>query len=126
MLWASVRRNGEYSGLNVVHLIGVGAARDARQRSNTWFKALDTFLKTLTADEGLSLATRTTDQIAKGAATSKLAFLDAAQRAGVEVYREPVTQAHIWPDCAGEWGQGPGFKCGSQVASRDGMRAKVI
>jgi hypothetical protein len=115
-LWASARRNGDYPGLNVVHLIGVGAARDARQRSGTWFKALDAFLKSLQADEGLSLATRTIDQIAKGAAASKLAFLDAAQRGGVEVYREPVTQADIWPGCAGEWGRGPGFKM--RVAAR--------
>jgi hypothetical protein len=115
-LWASTRRNGEYSGLNLVHLIGVGAARDARQRSETWFKALDAFLKSLKADEGLSLATRTIDQIAEEAAASKLAFLEAAQRAGVEVYREPLTQASIWPDCAGEWGQGPGFKM--RVAGR--------
>lgn len=115
-LWASARRKGEYSGLNVVHLIGVGAARDGRQRSSTWFTALDAFLKALQADEGLSLATCTIDQIAKGAAASKVAFLDAAQRGGVEVYKDPLTQADIWPSCAGEWGRGPGFKM--RVAAR--------
>jgi hypothetical protein len=109
-LWASTRRNGEYSGLNVVHLIGVGAARDTHQGSEAWFKALAAFLNSLKADEGLSLAERTIDQIAEGAAASKLAFLDAVQDAGVETYREPVTQAPVWPDCAGEWGRGPGFK----------------
>ena len=109
-LWASTRRNGEYYGLNLTHLVGVGAARDAHQRSDSWFKSLDAFLKSLKADKGLSLATRTIDQIAQGAAASKHAFIDAAQRAGVEVYREPLTQAAVWPDCAGEWGLGPGFK----------------
>jgi hypothetical protein len=115
-LWASTRRNGEYHGLNVVHLIGVGAARDAHQRSDSWFKSLDAFLRSLKADTGLSLATKTIDQIAKGAAASKHAFIDAAQRAGVEVYREPVTQAPVWPQCAAQWGQGPGFK--GRVAAR--------
>jgi hypothetical protein len=115
-LWASTRRNGEYYGLNLVHLVGVGAARDGHQRSDSWFKALDAFLKSLKADQGLSLATRTIDQIAKGAASSKHAFIDAALRAGVEVYREPLTQAPIWPACAAEWGQGPGFKM--RVAAR--------
>ncbi len=32
-LWASTRRNGVYSGLNVLHLIGVGAAKDAKLRA---------------------------------------------------------------------------------------------
>ena len=109
-LWASTRRNGEYTGLNLMHLIGVGAARDAHQRSDAWFKGLEAFLKSLKADEGLSLAARTIGQIAESAATSKLAFLDAAQRAGVEVYRAPLSQAPVWAACAGEWGQGPGFK----------------
>jgi hypothetical protein len=109
-LWASTRRNGEYTGLNLMHLIGVGAARDAHQRSDAWFKGLEAFLKSLKADEGLSLAARTIGQIAESAATSKLAFLDAAQRAGVEVYREPLSQAPVWAACAGEWGQGQGFK----------------
>jgi hypothetical protein len=36
--------------------------------------------------------------------------------AGVEVYREPVTQAPVWPQCAAQWGQGPGFK--GRVAAR--------
>jgi transcriptional regulator with XRE-family HTH domain len=115
-LWASTRRSGEYYGLNLVHLIGVGAARDAHQRCDSWFKALNAFLKSLKADKGLSLATRTIDQIAKGAVASKHAFIDAAQRAGVEVYREPLTQAPVWAPCAAEWGQGPGFKM--RVAAR--------
>jgi hypothetical protein len=55
-LWASARRSGEYSGLNIVHLVGVGAARDARLRSKTWFKSLEAFLNSLKADHDLGLA----------------------------------------------------------------------
>ncbi len=109
-LWASTRRNGEYSGLNFLHLIGVGAARDARQRSDSWFKSLDAFLKALKADDDLALASRTIDQIAASAAASKVEFLEAGQRAGVEVYREPLSQAPVWGVCASEWGRGTGFK----------------
>lgn len=122
-LWASTRRNGDYSGLNVLHLVGVGAARDASQRSDSWFKSLDAFLKSLKADSGLTLATKTIDQIAKGATASKRSFIDAAQRAGVEVYEEPLSQAGVWAPCAAEWGQGPGFT--RRVANRlDGWFAK--
>lgn len=109
-LWASTRRSGDYSGLNVVHLVGVGAARDARLRSESWFSGLDAFLKALKADEGLALATRSIDQIAASAAASKRAFLEAAQLGGAEVYREPLSQSSVWSACASEWGRGPGFK----------------
>lgn len=115
-LWASARRNGEYTGLNVLHLVGVGAARDARLRSESWFKGLDAFLKSLKADDDLSLATRSIDQIAASAVGSKRAFLEAAQRGGIEVYREPLSQSPVWSTCAGEWGRGPGFKL--RVADR--------
>ncbi|MGR6320050.1 helix-turn-helix domain-containing protein [Micromonospora soli] len=113
-LWAATRRNGDYSGLNVLHLVGVGAARDAHLRSQSWFNGLDAFLKSLKADDGLELASRTIDQIAASAADSKRAFLEAAQLASVEVYRGPLSQSHVWARCASEWGRGPGFK--SRVA----------
>ena len=109
-LWASTRRSGEYTGLNVVHLVGVGTARDAKLRSEIWFNGLDAFLRSLKADEGLALANRSIDQIAASAAASNRAFLDAAQFGGVEVYREPLSQSRVWWTCASEWGCGPGFK----------------
>lgn len=109
-LWASTRRNGDYTGLNVLHLIGVGAARDARKRCDGWFRSLDAFLKSLKADTGLALAAKSIDQIAASANNSKRAFLDAVQRSGMEVYREPLSQSPVWAKCASEWGQGPGFK----------------
>jgi len=115
-LWAATRRSGEYSGLNLVQLVGVGAARDARLRSDAWFKGLDAFIKSLKADDDLAIASRTIDQIAASAAASKMTFLESAQRGGVEVYRDPLTQAPVWANCVAEWGQGPGFKL--RVADR--------
>jgi transcriptional regulator with XRE-family HTH domain len=109
-LWASMRRSGDYPGLNIIHLVGVGAARDAKQRSEGWFNSLDAFLKSLKADEGLKVAGRSIDQIAANAAASKRAFLEAAQISAVEVYREPLSQSPVWSSCASEWGRGPGFK----------------
>jgi len=109
-LWAATRRNGEYSGLNVVHNIGVGAAKDARQRSERWFSSLNDYLATLKADEGLDLARKTIEQMGRSAAASRTAFLEAVQRAGMEVYREPLTQDPVWSRCAAQWGAGPGFK----------------
>jgi len=114
-LWAATRRNGEYSGLNIVHNIGVGAAKDARQRSERWFSSLNDYLATLKADEGLDLAKKNIEQMGRSAASSRTAFLEAVQRAGMEVYRGPLAQDPVWTRCASQWGAGPGFK--SRVAS---------
>lgn len=109
-LWASTRRSGEYTGLNILHLLGVGAARDARLRADTWFNSLRAFLQSLRADEGLTPAIKSINQIEESAAASQIAFLEDVQRAGVEVYREPLIQAPVWSSCASEWALGPGFK----------------
>jgi len=109
-LWAATRRNGEYSGLNILHLVGVGAARDALLRSVSWFNGLDAFLKSLKADEDLAIAGRSIDQIATSAAESKRTFLEAVSRGGVEVYRDALSQSPVWSTCSAEWGKGQGFK----------------
>jgi transcriptional regulator with XRE-family HTH domain len=109
-LWAATRRNGEYSGLNIIHNIGVGAAKDARARSERWFDSLKDYLAALAVDEGLKLASKNIAQIEASAATSRIAFLEAVQRAGMEVYRPQLSQATVWATCAGHWGTGGGFK----------------
>lgn len=108
-LWAATRRNGEYSGLNVIHNIGVGAAKDARLRSERWFASFQDYLAVLKADEGLQLASRTIEQMGRSATTTRITFLEAVQRAGMEVYREPLSQSPIWRQCASHWGAGSGF-----------------
>lgn len=109
-LWACTRRNGEYSGLNVMHQVGVGAARDAARRSARWFASLEDTLAALKKDEGLALASKTIEQIGRSAANTRGTFLEAVQRAGMEVYYEPLSRASVWAKCASEWGRGPGFK----------------
>jgi transcriptional regulator with XRE-family HTH domain len=109
-LWAATRRNGEYSGLNIVHNIGVGAAKDARLRSERWFASLKDYLAVLADDDGLQLAQKSIAQMETSAASSRTTFLEAVQRAGMEVYRGPLSQAPVWAACAGHWGAGGGFK----------------
>ncbi len=109
-LWAATRRNGEYAGLNITHNVGVGAAKDARLRSERWFASLSDFLAVLKADKDLQLAPKTLEQIGRSAVSTRMAFLEAVQRAGMEVYREPLTQSSVWGRCASFWGAGPGFK----------------
>lgn len=109
-LWAATRRNGDYSGFNIMHQVGVGAARDAAARSARWFASLEDHLQTLKQDKDLRDASRTIEQIGKSAAASRVAFLEAVQRAGMEVYHEPLSKSAVWAECASQWGMGPGFK----------------
>lgn len=109
-LWASTRRSGEYSGLNIVHQIGVGAARDGRLRSRDWFAKIEGHVNELMADDELLLAKHSIEQIGAVADASRRAFLEGAQRIAMEIYREPLTQDVVWSNCAAEWGAGPGFK----------------
>ena len=109
-LWASTRRSGDYSGLNIVLLVGVGAAQDALLRSGDWFVKIEGHVNTLKADTGLSPAMLSIEQIRAVAETSRRAFLAGAQRSAMEIYREPLTQAPVWSQCVSEWGRGPGFR----------------
>ena len=109
-LWASSRRSGDYSGLNMVHLVGVGAAQDALLRSRDWFAKIEGHVNTLKADTDLSPARQSIEQIRAVAETSRRAFLAGAQRSAMEIYREPLAQASVWSQCVSEWGRGPGFK----------------
>ncbi|MCB2009010.1 MAG: transcriptional regulator [Geminicoccaceae bacterium] len=109
-LWAATRRSGVYSGLNIVHQVGVGAARDARLRSRDWFAKIEGHVNELKADDDLTLATHSIDQIGAVTEASKRTFLEGAQRIAMEIYREPLTQDSVWTECASEWGKGAGFK----------------
>lgn len=109
-LWAATRRSGEYSGLNVVHQVGIGAAKDALLRSRDWFAKIEGHVNELKADEDLTLASHSIDQIGALALASKRTFLEGAQRIAMEIYREPLTQSSVWINCASEWGRGTGFK----------------
>ena len=109
-LWAATRRNGAYQGLNFVHQIGVGAAKDSRLRSRSWFGAFEKFINSLKVDDDLAEAKHSIDQIGIVAEASERDFLEAAQRAATEIYRDPLSQASVWSSCSSEWGRGPGFK----------------
>ena len=109
-LWASTRRSGEYSGLNIIHQVGVGAAKDALLRSRDWFAKIEGHVNELKVDAGLSPAKRSIEQIGAVAEASRRAFLAGARQSAMEIYREPLAQASVWSQCALEWGRGPGFK----------------
>lgn len=108
-IWAATRRNGEYYGLNVIHQVGVGAAKDAQLRSRDWFAKIEGQVNTLNADSDLALARRPIDLIEFVAASGLPAFQEAVQRNAMEIYRGPLSQDGLWSTCLREWGEGPGY-----------------
>ena len=123
-LWASTRRSGDYSGLNIVHLVGVGAAQDALLRSRDWFARIEGQVNTLKADPDLLPARRSIEQIRAVAEISRRDFLAGAQRSAMEIYREPLAQALVWSECVSEWGKGPGFRARVRVHLRSWFEKK--
>ena len=108
-IWAATRRNGDYHGLSIIHQLGVGATKDAHLRSRDWFAKIEGHVNALNADVGLALAGRSIDLIESVADAGRRAFLDAAQRNAMEIYREPLAQDALWSRCIAEWGAGPGY-----------------
>ncbi|MDE0508337.1 MAG: helix-turn-helix transcriptional regulator [Gammaproteobacteria bacterium] len=108
-IWAATRRKGEYYGLNVIHQVGVGAAKDAQLRTRDWLTKVEGHVNTLNADAGLALARRSIDLIKFVAASRLPAFQEAAQRNAMEIYRAPLSQDSLWLTCLKEWGKGPGY-----------------
>lgn len=108
-IWAATRRNGEYYGLNVIHQVGIGAAKDAGLRTRDWFAKIEGHVNTLNADSDLALARRSIDLIEFVAASAMPAFQEAAQRNAMEIYRGPLSQDALWSNCLEEWGEGSGY-----------------
>ena len=108
-IWAATRRNGEFYGLNVIHQVGVGAAKDAQLRSRDWFAKIEGQVNTLKADPGLALAQHSIDLIELVAKAGLPVFQEAAQQNAMEIYRGPLSQDHLWSTCLEEWGEGPGY-----------------
>ncbi len=109
-LWAATRRNGVYSGLNALHIIGIGASKDAKKRADFWYAKLDAFLASLENDEALQIASKAISSIRSKAIESKMEFTERARSIAIETYDEPLSHSHVWYQCASEWGRGSGFK----------------
>ncbi|MFQ3666821.1 MAG: XRE family transcriptional regulator, partial [Sphingomonadaceae bacterium] len=110
-VWAMTRRNGEYYNFSVTHHLGSGCARDALLRTQQWFDRLQGEIETLKQDPDLKLAGKTIAQIEASATAWRRNFAESVRIAAIEVYREEVEEdGDLWVHCAGEWGQGQGFR----------------
>ena len=110
ILWATTRRQGEYSKLSIPHLIGVGARHEADSRSKSWFEGFEMELNSLKQDEGLALAEKVIDQINERAKILRHDFLKVVENRAFIIYQTSLANAPIWDKCRKEWGAGSGYK----------------
>lgn len=110
-VWAATRRNGRYGGLNIVHLLGVGAAQDAGGRSERWANSLADFLNALRSEKDLALAGKAIEQVANRAELLTREFLDAVRKDTSDVYAKRLDDDELWGRCTSEYGTGAaGYK----------------
>jgi len=110
-VWATTRRNGTWSGLDVYHFLGVGTATDAQARSQTIFSGLDGVLADMSNDEQLAPAVEFVSELRKNVSSWRETFLSEATTVGRELFRARLFEhEHLWTTCADFWGDGPGFR----------------
>ena len=116
VLWATTRRQGKYSDLDILHFVKMGAIRDADNRIEKGFNGLEMQLNSLKNDEGLALAKGVIAQRGEEAKILRDNFLEAIGKKANSIYEEPLSKASVWGECEDEWGAGPGFT--RRVANR--------
>ena len=109
VLWATTRRQGKYSDLDIPHFVKMGAIRDADNRIEKCFNGLEMELNSLKNDEGLALAKGVIAQRGEEAKILRDNFLEAIGKKANSIYEEPLSKASVWGECEDEWGAGPGF-----------------
>lgn len=109
-LWASTRRRGAYTNLNICYAISNSSNSDAIQRFNEWFMLFNGEINSIKADESLLIADKYINDIESFTSGLKNKFLESVCNCATEVFCEKITSSMIWNACAAEWGRGPGFK----------------
>jgi hypothetical protein len=110
VLWAMLRRNGEYESLNVYYLFGTSASKAALERSAEWFAALETFLRDLGEQQKFDQAREIILFV-----LSQLPRLRSSLSKRIEDLARKSAKAHladqtVWDECLAEWGTGRGFR----------------
>lgn len=110
-VWASARRNGDWSMLDSYHYVGVGANMDAKNRSDAALAAINTMIDQLTADPECAVIKNHLTVLKNDVASWRLKYLDEVGRRAQEIFRAVLYPDHpTWASCLAYWGQGKGFR----------------
>jgi len=111
VVYASCRRNGDYSNLNLYAAIRAKASREATQWLDNLINPVLKKLKKLKQDETLALALDHISLRERQYQDARLKVIsDYADRIKEQVNDKLKNDDSVWNKCASEWGQGRGFK----------------
>lgn len=110
-VWASARRNGDWSMLDSYHFIGVGANMDAANRSDKALSAINAILDSLATDPDCVAIRNHIAVLKNDIATWRLKYLEEVSRRAKEIFRAVLYPDNVtWSNCLAYWGQGKGFR----------------
>jgi hypothetical protein len=116
-VWATTRRSGSWSGLDVYFYLGAGAEADAKLRSDGPLAGLEEIIPNMLGDQDLSPVHRFLGQLLSAVEVWRDRFLENARRAGEYTYRPALEDAGaLWSECESLYGRGLPFRL--EVAQR--------
>ena len=106
-VWATTRRSGSWSGLDVFFYLGAGAESDARLRSDGAFAGLKEVIQNMLGDDDLRPTHDFLKQLLSAVDNWRDSFLVAVSRAGEYTYRPSLEDcAELWSECEDLYGRG--------------------
>lgn len=106
-VWASARRKGSWSNLDVFYHLGSGGAADTRNRTNKIFDELDGIIKNRLDNSDLSPAHPFLQALQTNIALWRSAFLESVRRSGELTFRPALEDdREFWDTCEQMYGQG--------------------
>ena len=110
-VWASMRRSGSWPNFDVFFWLGVGAAQDAKLRTQESVSALLGLIENMLGDSNLQPAHDFLRTLKSSVEAWNAGFLDDIRNLAAEVFRPALDDDwEFWTACENEWGQGSGYR----------------
>jgi len=110
-VWASGRRNGDWSMLDAYHYVGVGANMDAANRTDKAFNAVIAFIDQLSGDPDCAVIKNHLAVLRSDVAAWRLKYLEEVSRRAKEIFRAVLFPDSLpWQNGLAYWGKGKGFR----------------
>lgn len=116
-VWATARRKGRWTGLDVYFLLGQAATIDVTNRSRKSLDGLSELVRNMHGNRRFGAAQELLKEVAANIPTWRDALLAGVRSFGAELMRPRLyDDGDFWADCEGIYGQGLAYR--AEVASR--------